>query len=347
MPASIDVRHTLHVLSEFMEEVGIVASPVPSLEEERFRPVADYSHYKIELVEEDAPDQDLSHPDHAPEMHLRYFTDGVQRTQLVGHFLHEGYHVPVHYCIAASIILQREALHFNTWQEPTKREFILVPFAFVPGGRKLISKYHEVGLDLVDSGVTTVDYNAFRAASTTKARELRQELERELNYKWLDSKDVSNDEYLVVDGSILDYPNDRVNGRFVGYSKAANLNMGDLVTKVRHLNLTEFTRSRLFKVVDPDGGKDFVKYSWFLKIRENAKLGPEFGLIRPEISTSKGEDPIKKAKDISYLLVVERLPILFPATKWDKLIYPVRLCTRYLSAILPTVETVQSYFGGL
>lgn len=330
-----------------MEEVRIVASPVPSLEEERFRPAADYSHYKMELVEEDVPDEDLSHPDHAPDIRLRYFTDGVQRTQLVGHFLHEGYHVPVHYCIAASVILHREELHFNTWREPVNREFILVPFAFVPGGKKLIAKYHEKGLDLVDSAVTTVDYNTFRAASTSKARELRQELERDLNYQWLDGKEVAKDEYLVVDGSILDYANDRIQGRFVGYSKAANLNMGDLVTKVRHLNLTEFKRSRVFKVLDPHDGKNFVKYSWFLKIRENVKFGPEFGLIRPEMSVLPGEDPVRKAKDISCLLVAERLPILFPATKWDKLIYPVRLCTRYLSAILPTVETVQSYFGGL
>ena len=38
---------------------------------------------------------------------LKFFEDGIQRTLYIGHLITNGFHIPVHYCTVAAVILQR------------------------------------------------------------------------------------------------------------------------------------------------------------------------------------------------------------------------------------------------
>lgn len=101
-------------------------------------------------------------------------------------------------------------------------------------------------------------------------------------------------------------------------------------------------------------GKLPSRISWYMRLHQFANRSPDFGLVRievnPAILPSQGVQDRWSQSDsltvnaISFALLQERLPLSTPDPRWDKLIYPIKICERYLQSILLPQTTVK-YFG--
>ncbi len=71
-----------------------------------FRIREGYQNFRLEPVETTHPDVSYRSSPRPLDLHLVYFARTLQRTQLIGHFVHRGFEVPVHYSITGAIILE-------------------------------------------------------------------------------------------------------------------------------------------------------------------------------------------------------------------------------------------------
>jgi hypothetical protein len=102
------------------------------------------------------------------------------------------------------------------------------------------------------------------------------------------------------------------------------------------------------------GGKPPNRVSWYLRLHDRRYHPPEFGLVRIEVHPStlpsQGRQDSWSAEDsvllnaISWAVLCERLPLSTPDPRWDRLIYPIKVCERYLQSILLPQSTVK-HFG--
>jgi len=152
-------------------------------------------------------------------------------------------------------------------------------------------------------------------------------------------------DYLIHNGSTLEDENGKLSPRVIGLSKTVYLPFkGAKEAGVKHLELSSFQRTSVFKLFRDDDDGATTKYAWFIKLREHTRHGPEFGLIKPVIIAGSDGEAVEKAEWMTFVLLKERQPATFPAKGWDKLIFPIKLCRTYLDGIVPTHETIRSFF---
>jgi hypothetical protein len=72
--------------------------------------------------------------------------------------------------------------------------------------------------------------------------------------------------------------------------------------------------------------------SWYLRLRDPASRSPLFGLVRVEAALS--DDITGRADLVSRWLLAERTPVSLPDQRWDVMVYGIRECEQYLTAIL-------------
>lgn len=345
MEQAVLERNTLQVVMDVLNDVGGSTSPIPTLEEDVYRLRDREREYTISPVE----NHDYGKLYHAPPSggvpgEIVYFLDTHQRTQLIGHYYTSlGLQVPVHYSIIMCLILERRERSFKVWRNPVLEHFVILPFAFLEDNRAV----HEPreGVKVVDSGIDSPDYTQMRVQSIHAAFAEKERLKLELLAAWKRETAGASAEYLLHNGSDLENPNDALDPRIIGWSKNVYLPFkGAKEANVRHLELKSFQRTAVFKLEREDDHGASRKYMWFLKLREHARHGPEFGLIKPEIIADSDQAAIEKADWLTYVLLKERQPATFPATNWDKLIFPIKLCRTYLEGIVPTHETIRSFF---
>ena len=72
--------------------------------------------------------------------------------------------------------------------------------------------------------------------------------------------------------------------------------------------------------------------SWYLRLRDPAGRSPLFGLVRVE--TALADDITVRADLVSRWLLAERTPVSLPDQRWDVMVYGIRECEQYLTAIL-------------
>ena len=72
--------------------------------------------------------------------------------------------------------------------------------------------------------------------------------------------------------------------------------------------------------------------SWYLRLRDAGGRSPLFGLVRVEVA--REGDLTARADLVSRWLLAERAPVALPDQRWDVMVYGIRECEQYLSAIL-------------
>ena len=338
-------RNTLQMAMEVLQSIGGHTSPIPMLEEEVYRLRDLERDYLISPVER----HDYSKLYNAPPAggapgKVSYFLDTNQRTQLIGHFLTEiGLQVPVHYSIVMCIILERRARQFKVWHAPKLEHLIVIPFAHL--GKQINPGDFPGGVKLVDSDINSSDYTQLRVQSIHAAHAQLELIKLGQLAEWREETANAEDQYLLHNGSNLENPNAALGNRVIGWSKNVYLPfIGSKEANVGHLELKSFQRTAVFKLRREADQGATEKYMWYIKLREHSRYGPEFGLIKPELVASSDEEAIDKADWLTHELLKERQPATFPATNWDKLIFPIKLCRTYLEGIVPTHETIRSYF---
>lgn len=337
-------RNSLQSVMEILSEVGGRTSPIPQLEEEIYRLRDNQRLYSMQRVD----NHDLKRLYNAPPEHvpgrIDYFLDTHQRTQLIGHFLTPlGLQVPIHYSMIMCLILERKERRFKVWSEPILRHLLLMPFAFLNG--KVQKECFRGEVEIVDTEISDPDYTQIRVQSVQIAFRELTKIKLDLLSKWRQKTSGSNS-YLIHNGSSLEDPNELLDPRLIGWSKTVYLPFkGAKEANIKHLELSSFQRSPVFKLFREDEkGASSTKYAWFIKLREHTRHGPEFGLVKPHIIANSDDEAVKIAEWMSYLLLLERQPATFPASGWDKLIFPIKLCRTYLDGIVPTHETIRSFF---
>ncbi len=336
-------RNHLHHIFNLLNALGGKTSPVAHLEEELFRIREPYNLYRLDPVEGGHPGTDYKGITMPDDLHLAFFAREIQRTQLVGHFVHEGYEIPVHYAITGAVILERKNRVFGAWHQPKLENCVLLPEQFCAAG--VVDKFRDIpGLNVVDTGGKKPEYTQLRIEALRKSRVLTQTLRGQLIEQWklLEGSDLH--EALVVDGIDIDARPDNLMANFVALSDQVYVPWHNAEEIERQLQIGPHQRGQLLKVSRTEG-EPLTKYTWFIRLRSSAKADPEFGLLRCTIVAGDDKTALERAEKFSARLIAERLPVTFPAEGWDKLIFPVKLCWDYLESLIPTKETVRSYFA--
>src|SRR5437763_754550 len=92
-------RTHLHHIFNMLSALGGKTSPVLHIEEELYRIREGYHLYRLDPVEQSHPATNFREVAAPADVQLGFFSRELQRTQLVGHFVKNGYEVPVHYAI--------------------------------------------------------------------------------------------------------------------------------------------------------------------------------------------------------------------------------------------------------
>ena len=337
-------RSHLGGVFELLAAVKGKTCPADHIEEDTFRIREGYQNFRLDKVEDEAPDTDLTKVPR-PDLELVYFARSLQRTQLIGHFLHQGIEVPVHYAITGSIILERKNRKFKVWGKPLLQNNVLVPYEYVKDKGVLEDFKGRKDLKLLDSGGDRPEYTQLRISAVRKARQVALELRGKLYLKWLKAVGSDPTKVIAVDGMVADVPNKWLKPNFIALSNEVYVPFQNSELLEKQLLTKPYRRGAVMKITNTVGTDPMPKYSWFVRLRSSAQADPEFGLIRATCIAQDDADAIKRSDAFSARLIDERLPVTFPADNWDKLIFPMKLCNDYLNSMVPTRDTVKSYFA--
>jgi len=144
---------------------------------------------------------------------------------------------------------------------------------------------------------------------------------------------------------VADVPNKQLGANLVALARRVYVPWKNAEILEPQLLIPAYHRGQVMRVKCVEGGDPMPKYTWFVRIRSGSMTDPEFGLVRCTCLAENEADAIKKADDVSARLVAERLPVTYPQEGWDKLIFPLKQCKDYLESLVPTKETVKSYFA--
>jgi hypothetical protein len=336
-------RNHLHHIFNLLNALGGKTSPVAHLEEELFRMREPYNLYRLDPVEPGHPGTDYKAAKMPDDLHLAFFAKELQRTQLIGHFVHQGYEIPVHFATTGAVILERQQRQFRAWHEPKLENSVLLPEQFC--APEVVKEFRSVpGLNVVDTSGAKPEYTQLRIEALRCSHRRTQALRGELIEDWKRLEGSDLHEALVVDGIDIDANPAELMSNFVALSDQVYVPWKNAEEIERQLQIGPHQRGQLLKVTRTEG-EPLTKYTWFIRLRSSAKADPEFGLLRCTIVAKDDKDALERAEKYSARLIAERLPVTFPAEGWDKLIFPVKLCRDYLESLIPTKETVRSYFA--
>ena len=338
-------RSHLNKIFSLLSALGGKTSPTDHLEEEVFRIREGYHNFRLEPVETTHPAIDFKQSARPENLKLVFFSRTLQRTQLIGHFVSEGFEVPVHYALTGAIILERKDRTFHVWEEPALLASVILPFKFVKDQSLLEPYNRDETISLVDSSGDRAEYTQLRIAAVSKAMALTIEQRARLFSEWSPKAGADPSKILAITGMIEDVPNERVTNSVLGLAIKVYVPWQNSELLEPQLRIPAYHRGQVMRVVNTLGDDPMPKYTWFVRLRTSAKADPEFGLARCTCLARDDNDAIERANAFTARLVDERLPVTFPAEDWDKLIFPLKLCKDYLESLIPTRDTVKSYFA--
>lgn len=347
------MRDSLRWAKDFIRSQDGSIAPLPVSEEEFNPEVQDDLSLEAVLLERKEPRRvPFDYPSAAGESEFRFFQDGRQQTIQIGHIpvRSSGNHqllVPVHYVVVAAAILERANRRLTLWRDPLISEGILVAKGLVPHQHRLAG-FEDRGLTVIDTDPIESDYHRLRRRALHKAKDERLDLEQRLIRDWRRSKDAQGT-FLVIDGTLMNLRDEQSVERCVGVSKSFGSRYFSVSDHNRIMSMTEFQRSWAFRFHSDDsdlrmGGRE--RLSWYLRLRSGQHKEPEYGLVRVEIGRQHAAHVSELADRFSRSLLADRLPTSYPAPRWDKHLFPIRACERYLTSIMPSKETVAASMGG-
>jgi len=167
-------------------------------------------------------------------------------------------------------------------------------------------------------------------------RRARAHLERELAERATAS--LGADEWLVLDGMLSRSPAVARHPRALGVIKSHGAQFLEGRGLERALTLPAGYRTSVFAV---RGGHTRTEvYSWYLRLWPWEGNDLLYGLLRVEARADR--ETVTRASAVSGWLWAERAPLATPATRWDRLLYPLHHVEEYLKARAPRFPAVRS-----
>lgn len=337
-------RGHLARIYDLLHALGGRSSAAYGTEEENFRIREGYQDFRLDPAEAVAPLHEFHKQPVQSGIELAYFGRTLQLTQLIGHFVSDGVEIPVHYCITGAIILRREARRFRVWGEPLLRNHVLLPRRYVKD-QGVLERFAGLSFSIADSGADRAEYTQMRISAVRQALMLTRGLRGELYSKWRAADGSDLNKVLVLSGNIFDVPNSDLSPNVLAIEPQFYAPWQNSPLLEPALKTELFNRSQLLKVSKPEGGAGLTKYMWYARLRKTRQAVPEFGLLRCMTLAQDDAAAARRADELTTQLLNERIPVTFPAPDWDRLIFPVKLCHDYLESMIPSRETVRSYFA--
>jgi hypothetical protein len=144
--------------------------------------------------------------------------------------------------------------------------------------------------------------------------------------------------WLVLDGLLSRSPAVARHPRALGVIKSHGAQFLEGRGLERALTLPAGYRTSVFAV---RGGHTRTEvYSWYLRLWPWEGNDLMYGLVR--IEARAAAETVKQAAALSAWLWAERAPLATPATRWDRLLYPLHHVEEYLKARAPRAPAVRS-----
>lgn len=251
------------------------------------------------------------------------FLDGIQRSRVLAH----AGTVPIVHGAVAAAVRRRERRRLTTWQEPVVAEALYAPLRALPAALAAALQEHCPMVDtFADEAADAARHpQEVSARALTAVQRAREGAEQELLTRWV--REVA--EPVLVDGGISANADAARAACAVGVVKSHRTLYvsGDTLGLV--LGLREGERTTAIGLSTP---RRTPVASWYLRLRAHEGRSPLHGLVRVE--AARGEDLTGRADRISRWLLAERTPVALPDQRWDVMVYGIRECEQYLSAIL-------------
>jgi hypothetical protein len=337
-------RGHLARIYDLQQALGGRSSAALEIEEDTFRIREGYQDFRVDEAEPASPLRDFHQQPEKSPLELAYFGRTLQLTQLIGHFVSNGVEIPVHYCITGAIILSRSERKFHVWGEPKLENYVLLPKRFVKDPA-VLEQFESADLQIKDTVADRAEYTQMRICAVRAALVLTRSLRHSLYQQWRAGDGAEQRRLLVLSGNIFDIPNSELSGNVVAIDPQFYAPWQNSALLEPALKTELYNRSQLLRVSKPGGDDGLAKYMWYVRLRKTKQAVPEFGLLRCMIVAEDEVAASAWADAVSTRLLDERIPVTFPAHDWDRLIFPVKLCQDYLESMIPSRQTVRSYFA--
>ena len=259
--------------------------------------------------------------DGAPVAGVAAFLDGIQRSRVLAH---AGVVPLVHGAVAAAVRVRHDR-RLRTWESPIVEQALYVPVAALePEFAAALSSRCRVR----DTEVEPLSHpQQFTARALTAVQRARERAETSLAEAWV----ARGDGPLLVDGGISGAGTAARHPMAIGVVKSHRTLYAASDALGTVLGLREGERTTAVEISSP---RRVPVATWYLRLRESGERAPLFGLVRVEVARDSSVDITERADLVSRWLLAERAPVALPDMRWDVMVYGIRECEQYLTAIL-------------
>jgi len=252
------------------------------------------------------------------------FLNGIERWSVVAY---DGV-VQIVDAYVAAAVRRRDGRGVLRTTGELRRAFAIAPLARMrPNVRQALAAAIP-DIEAVDADLVEQPARYLEMIEST-VRRTRAHLERELAESAV--RDLGDAEWLVVDGLLSRSPAVARHPRALGVIKSHGAQFLQGRGLERALTLPARYRTSVFAV---RGGHTRTEvYSWYLRLWPWEGNDLLYGLLRVEARADA--ETVRRAPEISAWLLAERAPLATPATRWDRLLYPLHDVEQYLNARAP------------
>jgi hypothetical protein len=253
------------------------------------------------------------------------FLAGIERWSVVAY---DGVVQVVNAHVAAAIRRRDERGVLHTVRE-RRRAFAVAPVERMTAGLRQRLEQTAPELEPIDAALVEQPVRYLEQVDNI-VRRARAAIERDLAESWVGA--ARAEEWLVVDGLLSRSPAVARHPRALGVIKSHGTQFLEGRGLERALTLPAGNRTSVFAV---RGGHTRTEvYSWYVRLWPWEGNDLLYGLLRVEARAHT--DTMARATELSGWLWAERAPLATPATRWDRLLYPLRNVKEYLKATAGT-----------
>jgi len=259
------------------------------------------------------------------------FLNGMERWSVVAY---DGVAQIVNAYVAAAVCRRddRGVLHATLERS---RAFAIAPVGRLSPALRALLEQGAPDIEPVDDALVGQPARYLEQVEST-VRRARAHLERELADAATAA--LGADEWLVLDGLLSRSPAVARHPRALGVIKSHGAQFLEGRGLERALTLPAGYRTSVFAV---RGGHTRTEvYSWYLRLWPWEGNDLLYGLLRVEARADR--ETVTRASAVSAWLWAERAPLATPATRWDRLLYPLHHVEEYLKARAPRSPAARS-----
>jgi len=259
------------------------------------------------------------------------FLNGMERWSVVAY---DGVAQIVNAYVAAAVCRRddRGVLHATLERS---RAFAIAPVGCLSPALRALLEQGAPDIEPVDDALVGQPARYLEQVEST-VRRARAHLERELADAATAA--LGADEWLVLDGLLSRSPAVARHPRALGVIKSHGAQFLEGRGLERALTLPAGYRTSVFAV---RGGHTRTEvYSWYLRLWPWEGNDLLYGLLRVEARADR--ETVTRASAVSGWLWAERAPLATPATRWDRLLYPLHHVEEYLKARAPRSPAARS-----